>query len=244
MKISLLGYGRMGKEVEQVALERGHEIIYRIDNPESRAQLAHEISEGNAAIDFSIPEAAVPNIHTAFDAGVPIIVGTTGWYNELENVKKLCKEKIGSLLYAPNFSLGVNIFFAVNRFMARIMNNYSEYNVRVEEAHHLNKLDAPSGTAIKMANDLVAQLGGKNKWRDVMAGSDEKGAEDEIIVFSERIGDVRGLHKSIFTSEVDEVTLTHEAFSRKGFALGAVIAAEWLQQKKGVYTMEDVIQIN
>ena len=230
MKIALLGYGRMGKTIEKMAEERGHDIIFRITGNIEK----YELQEADVAIDFSVPDAAFKNITTCFRKGVPVISGTTGWLEKYEEAVKISKETEGAFIYASNFSVGVNLFFELNQKLAQIMKPMEQYSVEIEEIHHTQKLDAPSGTAITLAEQLTSSLG-KKGWKLGEAG------EDEIPVKAKRIENVPGTHKISYASTVDTINLEHIAHSRDGFALGAIIAAEWLQGKKGVFTMKDVL---
>ena len=231
MKIALLGYGKMGKTIERIALERGHSIVAIIDKDTSDT----DFSKADVAIDFSIPSEAFNNIKKSFDSNVPIVSGTTGWLEHYESAVKLCKEKDGAFIYASNFSLGVNLFFELNKKLASIISRIKEYDVSLEEIHHTQKLDAPSGTAITLAEGII-ENSDKESWRLGVTESDK-----EIPIISKREGTVPGTHIVKYTSSVDEIEIKHTAKSRDGFALGAVIAAEWLVGKKGVYTMKDIL---
>ena len=236
MKIALIGYGKMGKEVEQIALLRGHTIVLKVDANNEKTYSIEELKCADAVIEFSTPESAVNNIYKCFDAGVPVIVGTTGWLSKLDEVKQKCIEKDQTLFYASNFSIGVNLFFKLNEYLAALMNPYSEYNVAMEEIHHIHKMDAPSGTAISLANQVLGQYEKKNKW--VNTSTDKV---NELSIISKRIDEVPGTHTVTYGSAVDEISITHLAHNRKGFALGALIAAEWITDKKGVYGMADLM---
>jgi 4-hydroxy-tetrahydrodipicolinate reductase len=238
MKIALFGYGKMGKEIEQIALQRGHEITLKIDAHNAGTLSKEELKKCQAAIEFSTPHTAIPNMNTCFDVGVPVVVGTTGWYDKTDEVIKNCREKNGCLFYASNFSLGVNIFFRVNEYLAKIMNNYVDYDVSLEEIHHIHKLDAPSGTAISLANQIINNLERKNKW--VNSATQNK---YELAVLSKREGEVPGTHIVKYHSDVDDIEITHKAHNRKGFALGAVLAAEFVKGKNGVFGMSDLLAI-
>ena len=231
MKIALLGYGKMGKTIEQIALQRGHEIVLKIDEN----SLYYDISVADVAIDFSIPEAAFKNISTCLHNNVPIISGTTGWLDKLPEAIELCQEKNGAFIYASNFSLGVNIFFELNAHLAKMMRNLEQYAISIEEIHHTKKLDTPSGTAITLAEGII-ENSDKESWA---LGVTNK--ENEIPITAKRIDDVPGIHKVEYKSAVDTLEIKHTAHSREGFALGAVIAAEWLVGKTGVFTMKDVL---
>ncbi len=233
MNIGLFGYGKMGKMLETIGTERGHTIVVKIDVNTT------EIDFGaiDVAIDFSTPNAAFSNITSCFQNNVPIISGTTGWLDKFDEAAAQCKNQNGAFIYASNFSLGVNLFFELNKKLAAMMSGVENYEVAMEEIHHTQKLDAPSGTAITLAEGILNNSSYKN-W--VM----EKGAKDEIPIISKRIGDTPGTHTVSYQSEVDNLQIKHTANNRKGFALGAIIAAEWLLGKTGVYTMRDVLGIN
>jgi len=233
MKIALLGYGKMGKTIEQIAISRGHDIILKIDKNDNN----YDISKADIAIDFSIPSVAYTNITNCIHNNVPVISGTTGWLEDYDKVVNLCKEKKGAFIYASNFSLGVNIFFELNKTLARMMSQLKQYKVSMEEIHHTQKLDAPSGTAISLANGIINEHSNYNQWE--LNGNDEH----DIAISAKRIKDVPGTHTVKYQSEVDSITIEHVAHNRQGFALGAVIAAEWLVGKTGVFTMNDVLNI-
>ncbi len=233
MKIALLGYGKMGKVIEQIALQRGHDIVLKVDENTK----SYDISITDVAIDFSIPSAAVDNITNCLNNNIPVISGTTGWLDDYDNIVALCKEKNGAFIYASNFSLGVNIFFELNKNLAKMMKNLSQYNVNLEEIHHTQKLDAPSGTAITLAEGIIEQSDYKN-WK-----LDANIDTNTISIESKRIENVPGTHSINYESKVDSLNITHTAHNRDGFALGAVIAAEWLIDKKGIYSMNDVLNI-
>lgn len=230
MKIALLGYGKMGKTIERLAVERGHEIILKITEDIEKADL----QQADVAIDFSVPDAAYKNITTCFEKQVPVVSGTTGWLKRYDEAVDLCKQNDAAFIYASNFSLGVNLFFELNKNLAKLMSKFSEYKVGIEEIHHTQKLDAPSGTAITLAEQIV-ENSGMTGWKLDSAG------KDEIPVTAKRIENVPGTHTISYNSEVDTIKIEHVAHSRDGFALGAIIAAEWLQDKKGVYSMKDVL---
>jgi 4-hydroxy-tetrahydrodipicolinate reductase len=232
MKIALLGYGRMGKEIEKIAISRGHEIVIRKDIDEDI-----DITLADVAIDFSIPNSAFNNITNCFNNNVPVISGTTGWLDKYEDAIALCKEKKGAFIYASNYSLGVNIFFELNKQLAKMMKAVEGYNISMEEIHHTKKLDAPSGTAITLAEGIIENTS-KNNWE-----LGEKASEENIPIVAKRIPEVPGTHSVWYDSEVDTIEIKHTAHSRKGFALGAVIAAEWISDKTGVFSMKDVLNI-
>lgn len=233
MKIALLGYGRMGKAIEKIAIDRGHSIILKLDqNIED-----YNIRTADVAIDFSIPEAAVNNISNCLKNGVPVISGTTGWLKEYDNMVALANENDGAFIYASNFSLGVNIFFELNKQLAKMMSTLSQYKVDLEEIHHNKKLDAPSGTAITLAEGVI-QNSSYNYWK-----LDNATDKSIIPIKAKRIEDIPGTHHVNYNSNVDAITISHTAHNREGFALGALIAAEWIIGKTGVFTMNDVLNI-
>ncbi|RHS50408.1 4-hydroxy-tetrahydrodipicolinate reductase [Tannerella sp. AF04-6] len=236
MKIALIGYGKMGHAIEQIALQRGHEIVSVIDVNNQEDFTSDAFKSADVAIEFSMPAVAMDNYRRAFAAGVPVVSGTTGWLEHLPEIKEACKAG-QTFFYASNFSLGVNIFFALNKYLAKIMNDFPAYDVRMVETHHVHKLDAPSGTAITLAEGLIDNIERKNKW---VEGKDP--AEDEIGICSVREGEVPGIHTVIYESDVDTISITHDAKSRMGFALGAVIAAEFTCGKKGFLTMQDMLK--
>lgn len=233
MKIALLGYGKMGKTIEKIASKRGHEIVLKVD----KNDLDYKLSNADVAVDFSIPTAAFNNIKNCIENNIPVISGTTGWLNKYDEIVDFCKQKNGAFIYASNFSLGVNIFFELNKNLAKMMQNLNQYNVTLEEIHHTKKLDAPSGTAITLAEDIINNSA-KQSWALNVTTN-----PNEIPIVAKRIPDVPGTHIVSYQSEVDTIEIKHTAHSRKGFALGAVIAAEWLVNKKGVYTMKDVLNL-
>lgn len=230
MNIALLGYGRMGKTIEKIATERGHSIALIIDKDDKD----YDISVADVAIDFSIPSAAVNNITKCFNAGVPIISGTTGWLDQYDQIISLCKEKKGGFIYASNYSLGVNLFFELNKKLAKMMHPIEGYDIKMEEIHHTQKLDAPSGTAITLAEGII-ENSNKDGWHL------DQGNETTIPIVAKRIENVPGTHTVTYTSAVDDIEIKHTAHNRQGFALGAVVAAEWLSGKTGVYGMKDVL---
>jgi len=233
MKIALLGYGRMGKAIEQIANERGHTIVAKIDKNENQGKL----SEAEVAINFSIPDAAVANIKAAMEKQIPVVCGTTGWLEQLKEVEDFCLQNKTAFLYASNFSVGVNLFFKLNEVLAKLMHPHKSYSAEMKEIHHIHKLDAPSGTAITLAEGIFDQ----SKYTD-WSIDDTKG-DSTLPIAVERTGEVSGTHSIEYKSSVDSISIQHEAHSRQGFALGAVIAAEWIQDKKGVFTMNDVLDI-
>jgi len=236
MKIALIGYGKMGKEIEQIALSRGHTIVLKVNVTNANTYTAAELKGADVAIEFSTPESAINNIYKCFESNLPVVVGTTGWLNKLDDVKQKCIEKNQTLFYASNYSIGVNLFFKLNEYLAKLMNQYPGYNVTMEEVHHVHKLDSPSGTAISLANQVIEKIDGKQKWVNHLAKN-----RDELSIVSKRIDEVPGTHTVTYGSAVDEISITHLAHNRKGFALGAVIAAEWVKDKKGVFGMNDLM---
>ncbi|MBP1224793.1 4-hydroxy-tetrahydrodipicolinate reductase [Flavobacterium sp. 1355] len=232
MKIALLGYGKMGKVIERIALERGHEIVLKKDEHNTYDGL----SDADVSIDFSVPTAAVANISASFNAGVPVVSGTTGWLEHYDEMIALCNDKKGGFISSSNFSLGVNIFFGLNEYLAKIMAPFNSYKVTMEEIHHTQKLDAPSGTAISLAKGVIENSKYSN-W------TMEQPNENEIHIEAKRIGDVPGTHTVTYDSIVDNIEIKHTAHNREGFALGAVIAAEWLAGKQGVFSMKDVLNL-
>ncbi len=238
MRIALFGYGKMGKEIEQIALQRGYEIALKIDLNNAETFSEGELKKCDAAIEFSIPRTAISNMNKCFDAGVPVVVGTTGWYDKVEEVKKVCKEKNGCLFYASNFSVGVNIFFKVNEQLAKMMNNYTDYKISLQEIHHVHKLDSPSGTGISLANQIMKNIPKKTKWVN-----EKTEKENELEIISKRIEEVPGTHTVKYYSAIDDIEITHKAHSRKGFALGAVLAAEFIKGKKGIFGMNDLLKL-
>ena len=230
MKIALLGYGKMGKTIEQIAVARGHEIVLKIDN----AETPYNITIADVAIEFSTPNSAFANISNSLTHKVPVVAGTTGWLYQYNEAVALCKAQQTAFLYASNFSIGVNVFFALNKTLAKLMSGLKEYEVAIEEIHHTQKLDAPSGTAITLAEGIIAETD-KAGWHLDTAG------ENEIPIVAKRIDNTPGTHIITYSSEVDTIEIKHTAHNRNGFALGAVMAAEWIVDKQGVFTMSDVL---
>ncbi len=232
MKIALLGYGKMGQTIERIALERGHEIVLKKDEFNTYEGL----SDADVAIDFSIPAVAVENISSCFYANVPVISGTTGWLDRYDEMATLCQEKNGAFISSSNFSLGVNLFFGLNEYLAKMMSKFDSYSVEMEEIHHTQKLDAPSGTAISLAKGVIENSNYTN-W--TMETPESK----QIHIVAKRIGEVPGTHTVTYNSSVDSIEIKHTAHNREGFALGAVIAAEWIVGKHGIFTMKDVLEL-
>lgn len=233
MKIALLGYGKMGKVIERIALERGHTIVLK----KSSSTTFEGLQNADVAIDFSIPDCAVENISECLNNGIPVISGTTGWLEHYDKMVALCNEKQGAFIYGSNFSLGVNLFFELNDYLAKMMSKFKQYDVSMEEIHHIQKLDKPSGTAISLANGIIKNTETKNNW------SIENPKSDAVYIDVKRIENVPGTHSIFYKSDVDTIEIKHTAHNRDGFALGSVIAAEWLIGKKGVFTMKDVLEL-
>ena len=232
MKIALLGYGKMGKIIEKLALKKGHTIVSRINQYSSK----EEILKADIAIEFSTPQAAVSNIKFCLENDIPIVSGTTGWLAHYDKMIKLCENRNGSFIYASNFSIGVNLFFSINEYVSNLMEPWKDYQVSIEEVHHNQKLDTPSGTAVTLAEEIIRNSDKKN-W-------ELNGTEAENInITAKRINDIKGTHIINYDSNIDTILIKHEAHSRDGFALGAILAAEWLVDKKGIFTMKDVLQI-
>jgi len=238
MKIALIGYGKMGKEIEKIALDRGHEIVLKIDitNPEDLN--IENLKKADVAIEFTVPDSATANYKLCFEAGTPVVSGTTGWLEKQAEVHQWCKDLNGTFFHTTNFSLGVNIFFALNKRLAELMANFSEYTVEMKEIHHTQKLDAPSGTAITLAEGIIENIPGKNSWVNHPTS-----LSSEIGIISEREGQVPGTHIINYDSEVDYIEITHCAKNRKGLAFGAVMAAEYSFGKRGILTMNDLLNL-
>lgn len=233
MKIALLGYGKMGKVIEQIAMARGHEIVFK----KTSTNGFENLWKADVAIDFSLPSAAVCNISNCFDTNIPVVCGTTGWLENYDKMTTLCIQKNGAMICSSNFSLGVNLFFELNEYLAKIMSQFEQYQPKIEEIHHLQKLDAPSGTAISLANEILKNTRLKY-W------SLENNHPNSIFIDAKRIENVAGTHTVCYESTVDTIEIKHTAHNRNGFALGAVIAAEWIVGKKGVFLMKDVLENN
>ncbi len=235
MKIALVGYGKMGKTIEQIARNRGHEIVSIIDVNNPGDFESEAFKQADVAIEFTTPATAFDNYMKCFAAGVPVVSGTTGWLSRLDEVKRMCAEEGKTFFYASNFSIGVNIFFALNKYLAKIMNNFPSYDVRMTEVHHIHKLDAPSGTAITLAEGVLENLDRKERWTLETA---EK--PTDLPIHAIREGEVPGIHEIIYESDADTISIKHDAKSRAGFALGAVLAAEFTAGKKGFLGMNDL----
>jgi len=229
MKIGIIGYGKMGKKVEKIAVQRGHSISFKTNNCNLNL-----IKDVDVTIEFSTPESAFTNIKNCLDSNVPVVTGTTGWLDDLEDIKKLCDKKNGSFLYASNFSLGANLFFELNKKLAHLMSDKNEYKTSIDETHHIHKVDKPSGTAITLADDIISNSRYKN-WKL------DSNSKDIININSNREKEINGVHKVVYSSENDIISIKHEALNRNGFALGAVISAEWLVNKKGCFSISDML---
>lgn len=238
MRIALIGYGKMGKTIEKLAVEKGHEVVARIDIGDA---VSNHLNGAEVAIEFTHPEAAIGNMLSCFKSNIPVVVGTTGWYGQFEEIKKAANEQQASLFYATNFSLGVNIFFELNKVLAGLMNGQPEYEPEMEEIHHIQKKDAPSGTAITLAEGLIKYLDRKKQWVSQDANHKPVKSAFDLSIVSVREDEVPGTHTVNYRSNVDEIMITHKAFNRNGFALGAIEAAQWLIGKKGIYTMSDML---
>jgi 4-hydroxy-tetrahydrodipicolinate reductase len=236
MKIALLGYGRMGKAIEGFAIGKRHEIVLKIDKENLDKLNPDNLKKADVAIDFSLPHSAFDHIKMCIDHGIPVISGTTGWTEKLPELQQYCIDNNGTFLYASNFSIGVNIFFEINQLLARLMDNHSQYDASMEEIHHIHKLDSPSGTGITLANQIIQYLGRKTKWEET--GNADK---ETVGIHSKRIDLTPGTHAVQYTSEIDTIDIIHTAHSRDGFAKGALLAAEWIANKKGVFGMKDVL---
>lgn len=246
MKLAILGYGKMGRIIEQFAMERGHEIVLKVNEHNLDDLSIANLKNAEVAIDFSTPDSVMKNIEICFDAGVAIVVGTTGWYGQLQEVKNQCLKGNNTLLYGSNFSIGVNVFFHINKILAKIMNNYAQYEVQVEEIHHSEKLDSPSGTAMSIAEGILDELDRKNEWINQLVGSETEliTKPEQLLIESHRIENVPGTHTVIYSSEVDEIEFKHTAHNRAGFALGALLAAEWVNDKTGFFNITDMFDFS
>jgi len=238
MNIAIVGYGKMGKEIERIAQDRGHHIVLKIDENNVNSVISENLKNVDVAIEFSVPQSAFTNISLMLDHKVPVVSGTTGWVDKLDLIIERCKNDQGTFFYASNYSIGVNLFFNLNKKLARLMNHFPDYEISIEETHHSQKIDAPSGTAITLANDLIQAIDHKEEWKKEKAES-----EESIVIKSYREGTVPGNHKVIYESSFDKITIEHDAKSRKGFAIGAVLAAEFIKDKKGYFTMNELLKI-
>lgn len=238
MKIGLFGYGKMGKVIEKIALNKGHEITARVTS--SQPKESFDYTDTDVIIEFSRPENALENIHFCLQKNLPVVVGTTGWYDDLSAITEKCQASNGAILHATNFSLGVNIYFEMNRKLAEIMNHYTEYSAEVIEIHHTEKLDAPSGTGITACEGIIGSNTKYSKWENVKKS--EISDDSTLSIVSERLPNVPGTHEVKWTSSIDTIELNHIAHSREGFGVGAVMAAEFLKENKGIFTMRDVLK--
>ncbi len=238
MKLALIGYGKMGKAIEEIALERGHEVVLRIGRSNVHEMTRDKLGQADAAIEFTGPHSAFENIHLCLGLGVPVISGSTGWTERLEELKAFCNAQQGTFIYASNFSVGVNIFFEINKKLASLMSAQPGYDVQLEEIHHTQKKDAPSGTAITLAEQVLANNTRKKKWVN-----EQSTDPADLVITSKRIDPAPGTHTVTYTSSIDDISITHTAHNRKGFAAGAVLAAEFTRGKTGFFTMKDVLHI-
>lgn len=236
MRIAIIGYGKMGHMIEEVAVQRGHEIVLKVNIENTEDFKKENIAKADVAIEFTSPHTAYENVKKCIDFGVPVVSGSTGWNTKLEEIKEYAKQKGGSFLHTSNFSIGVNIFFEVNKLLAKLMAPHKEYDVVLKEIHHTAKLDAPSGTAVTLAEQVLANVPRKVKWVNQEAKS-----SDELTIISERVDPAPGTHFVKYTSEIDDIEIIHTAHSRKGFALGAVLAAEYIWDKQGIFSMQQVL---
>ncbi|MEO9258515.1 MAG: 4-hydroxy-tetrahydrodipicolinate reductase [Crocinitomicaceae bacterium] len=242
MKIALIGYGKMGKAIEEIALQRGHSVVLKVGS--NSKEWEKELSSVDVAIEFTKPSSAIENYKKILASNIPLVTGTTGWYEEYESVKKFVDQSNGTFLSASNFSVGVNLFFEINRFVAQLMDKQTDYDVEIEEIHHLQKIDAPSGTAITIAEGIIENSSKKTEWYCPEKGNIEHPEASDLKITAKREENVSGTHIVSYESEIDEIKIIHQAKSRKGFAFGAILAAEFIQGKKGIYTMKDVLQLS
>jgi 4-hydroxy-tetrahydrodipicolinate reductase len=238
MKIGLIGYGKMGHMIEEIALQRGHDVVLKIDVSNRGDFNRENMLKADAAIEFTGPESAFENVMKCLEFGIPVVSGSTGWNTRLDQAKNYCRQNNGSFLHTSNFSIGVNIFFEINKLLAKLMADQPEYDVTMKEIHHTAKKDAPSGTAVTLADQILSNLPRKKNWVNQPAENKE-----QLSIISERIDPAPGTHYVKYSSEVDDIEIIHTAHSRKGFALGAVLAAEYIFDKKGVFSMKDVLNI-
>ena len=236
MKIALIGYGKMGKAIEEIAIQKGHEIVLKIDVSNLDEFNQQNISKADVAIEFTSPNTALNNVLKCLEYGIPVICGSTGWTEQLAAVYNFCKEKNGTFLYASNYSIGVNLFFELNTYLAKLMDKYKDYHVSITETHHTQKKDAPSGTAITLAEQIIQNNSSKKNWINLSSTK-----ESELEIFSERIDPAPGTHTIKYSSPIDDIEITHTAHNRVGFASGAVLSAEFVANKKGIFTMKDVL---
>lgn len=235
MNIALIGYGKMGKEIEAIAVQRKHKIVLHVEKDNADLVTENDLKKADVAIEFTTPHTVVDNLKKCIAARLPVVVGTTGWYDQFAEIERFCLQNKSALFYATNFSVGVNLFFKVNKYLASLMNKYGDYDVSMEEIHHIHKLDKPSGTAITLAAQIIDNLDRKNNW-----SLTDKG-KDTLFIKDVREGEVPGTHIIKYHSDIDDIEIMHKAHNRKGFAMGAVLAAEFLKGKSGIYTMDDII---
>jgi 4-hydroxy-tetrahydrodipicolinate reductase len=238
MRIAIIGYGKMGKMVEEIALERGHEVVLKINIENTEAFTKENIAVADVAIEFTGPDSAFEDVKKCLEFGIPVVSGSTGWNARMEEARQFCKEQNGSFLHTSNFSIGVNIFFEINKRLAQLMAQQPSYDVSVKEIHHTAKKDAPSGTAVSLAEQIMENMPDKNQWVNQQTAE-----KNTIGIISERLDPAPGTHFVKYSSEIDDIEIIHTAHSRKGFALGAVMAAEYIADKKGVFTMSDVLHL-
>jgi len=238
MRIALIGYGKMGKAIEEIALQRGHEIVIKIDQPNLHEFTKENMQQAEVAIEFTSPQTAYDNVKACLEFGVPVVCGSTGWTERLDEMKKFADDKNGSFIYSSNYSVGVNIFFEVNKKLAALMAPHKEYEVILEETHHTQKKDAPSGTAITLAEQVLEQVKRKKKWVNEISDHPE-----DLEIISQRVDPAPGTHSIKYSSPIDDIEIIHTAHNRKGFATGAVLAAEFIKDKKGFFTMKDVLNL-
>ena len=238
MRIALIGYGKMGKAIEEVALHRGHEIVLKIDQPTLYDLTKENMAKADAAIEFTSPHTAYENVKSCIEFGTPVVCGSTGWTERMEEMKKICTDKNGSFIYSSNYSVGVNIFFEVNKKLAALMAPHKDYEVILEETHHTEKKDAPSGTAISLAEQILELVQRKKQWVNEISDNPE-----DLEIISQRIDPAPGTHSIKYSSVIDDIEIIHTAHNRKGFATGAVLAAEFIRDKKGFFTMKDVLNL-
>ncbi|MFA6260859.1 MAG: 4-hydroxy-tetrahydrodipicolinate reductase [Bacteroidia bacterium] len=247
MKIALLGYGKMGKAIEKIATSKGYEIVYKVNLENAYDFMPISLQNVDVAIDFSMPSAAVDNILKCFEAKVPIVVGTTGWYDQFDFIKEKCLGEGQAMVHSTNYSIGVNIFYKLNRILAKMMSEQPEYDVMIEEVHHTEKKDHPSGTALTLAKQILHEVKHKTEWKGRLLYNENMPSQsvkpNELLIESKRVGDVTGDHAVVYESVIDEIEIIHKAKSRYGFAKGAVLAAEWIIGKKGIYTMDDILNL-
>ena len=236
MKIALIGYGKMGKAIEEIAVAKGHEIVLTIDMQNSHEFTQAAVQNADVAIEFTGPHSAFENVKKCIEFGIPVVSGSTGWLDNFAAIEKLCNEKKGCLIYSSNYSIGVNLFFEINKQLAKLMEPYEQYDVAMTEIHHTEKKDAPSGTAISLAEQILANLSRKNKWVNAASAS-----TNDLIINSERIDPAPGTHTVTYSSPIDTIEITHTAHTRKGFASGAILAAEFAIKKSGIFNMKHVL---